>query len=353
MNLYPLARPLLAAIGPENAHRLTIRALALGLGPRAGGSPDPVLATTLWGRDFANPIGLAAGFDKHAEAIGPSLALGFGFVEIGSVTPLPQPGNPRPRVFRLAEDRAVINRYGFNSEGVEAVFRRLGAYRAGTGGDGLVGVNLGKNKDSGDAAGDYAKGAATLGRYADYVVINVSSPNTPGLRALQDRNELSSIVKTVHAALPDPAPPLLIKLAPDLTEDDCRDIAVVALDGPVDGLVISNTTIARPDELRSQNTPQAGGLSGVPLFAPSTAMLSRFYALTEGKVPLIGVGGIASAADAYAKIRAGASLVQLYTALVFEGPGLVARIAAGLAELLRRDGFGRVCEAVGSDHGAQ
>jgi len=348
MNLYPLAKPFIGLIGPETAHRLTVRALAMGLGPNVPTSADPILKTMLWGREFASPIGLAAGFDKHGEAIAASLALGFGFTEIGSITPKPQPGNPRPRVFRLTRDRAVINRYGFNSEGTEAAARRLRAYRDG-GGTGLLGVNLGKNKESEDAALDYAKGAAALGRFADYVVVNVSSPNTPGLRALQGKDELAAIVARTRDALPGPAPPLLVKLAPDLTQEDKHHIAAVALDAPVDGLIISNTTTARPDGLKSPHANEAGGLSGAPLMAPSTALLAEFFALTKGKLPLIGVGGIASAADAYAKIRAGASLVQLYTAMVFEGPGLVPAITHGLADLLRRDGFASVADAVGAD----
>jgi dihydroorotate dehydrogenase len=348
MNLYPLAKPFIGLVGPETAHRLTVRALAAGFGPKVSAIADPILKTTLWGRDFANPIGLAAGFDKHGEAIAASLALGFGFTEIGSITPEPQPGNPRPRVFRLTQDRAVINRYGFNSKGIEAAARRLRAYREG-GGTGLVGVNLGKNKESEDAADDYAKGAAALGGFADYVVVNVSSPNTPGLRALQGKDELAAIVARTREALPDPAPPLLVKLAPDLTDEDKRDIAAVAPDAPVDGLIISNTTTARPDGLKSAHANEAGGLSGAPLMAPSTALLAEFFALTEGKLPLVGVGGVASADDAYAKIRAGASLVELYTALVFEGPGLVPAIASGLADLLRRDGFASVADAVGAD----
>jgi dihydroorotate dehydrogenase len=352
MNLYPLARPFIGLVDPETAHRLSVRALAAGLGPKVPASADPVLKTTLWGRDFVNPLGLAAGFDKHGEAIEGSLALGFGFVEIGSITPRPQPGNLRPRVFRLTPDRAVINRYGFNSEGIEAAARRLRVYREG-GGTGIVGVNLGKNKESADAAADYAHGAAALGGLADYLVVNVSSPNTPGLRALQGREELSGIVTRVRAALPDPAPPLLVKLAPDLTAEDKRDIAAVALDAPVDGLIVGNTTTARPAGLKSRHATEAGGLSGRPLMAPSTALLAEFRTLTAGKLPLIGVGGVASAADAYAKIRAGAALVELYTALVFEGPGLVPAITSGVGDLLRRDGFASVADAVGADGPAE
>jgi dihydroorotate dehydrogenase len=348
MNLYPLARPFLGLVGPEAAHRWTIRALAAGLGPHISEPPDPILKTTLWGRNFANPLGLAAGFDKHGEVIAQSLALGFGFVEIGSITPRPQPGNPRPRVFRLMADRAVINRYGFNSEGVEAAARRLAAYRESADGGGLVGINLGKNKETDDAAADYVQGAAALGPFADYLVINVSSPNTPGLRALQNRAELVGIMAQVREALPDPAPPLLVKLAPDLSEEDKRDITQVALEAPADGLIVANTTIARPADLKSRHAAQAGGLSGRPLMAPSTALLADIHALSGGKLPIIGVGGVASAEDAYAKIRAGASLVQLYTALVFDGPGLVPGIVRGLARLLRRDGFASVAAAVGA-----
>ncbi|HUT49049.1 MAG TPA: quinone-dependent dihydroorotate dehydrogenase [Alphaproteobacteria bacterium] len=348
MNFYPIAKPFIGLIGPETAHRLTVRALAAGLGPKVSPSADPILKSTLWGRDFANPLGLAAGFDKHGEVIAESLALGFGFVEIGSITPRPQPGNPRPRLFRLTQDRAVINRYGFNSEGIEAAARRLRAYRERSDGVGIVGVNLGKNKGAADAAADYAQGAAALGGLADYIVVNVSSPNTPGLRALQGRDELSAIVERVRAALPDPAPPLLVKLAPDLTDQDKREIAQVALEAPVDGLIVGNTTTARPADLRSRYAAEAGGLSGRPLMAPSTALLAEIHTLTGGTLPIIGVGGVVSAEDAYAKIRAGASLVQLYTALVFEGPGLVPAIVQGLADLLRGDGFGSVVEAVGA-----
>ncbi|MDH3235260.1 MAG: quinone-dependent dihydroorotate dehydrogenase, partial [Alphaproteobacteria bacterium] len=324
-------------------------ALAAGLGPKVPATTDPILRTTLFGHDFANPVGLAAGFDKHGEAIAASLALGFGFVEIGSITPRPQPGNPRPRVFRLTQDRAVINRYGFNSEGIKAVARRLRAYRERAGMPGIVGVNLGKNKDSDDAATDYAQGAAAFGGLADYIVVNVSSPNTPGLRALQGRDELSEIIARTREALPTPAPPLLIKLAPDLTDEDKRDVSEVALEAAVDGLIVGNTTTARPPGLTSGYAAEAGGLSGRPLMVPSTALLAEFYALTGSKMPLIGVGGVASAEDAYAKIRAGASLVQLYTAMVFEGPGLVPAITGGLADLLRRDGYTSVADAVGAD----
>ena len=350
MSLHALARPFLRLIPPEAAHRLTIVGLAAGLGPRQRGLDNPILGSRVWGLDFANPVGLAAGFDKDARAMAPMLALGFGFVEVGSVTPEPQKGNPRPRVFRLREDEAIINRLGFNSGGIEAAAPRLARFRRGGKAKGIVGVNLGKNRDSEDAGADYATGAAALAGHADYLVINVSSPNTPGLRALQGRKHLSAIIARVRDALPQNPPPLLLKIAPDLAEEDVSDIARLALTGAVDGLIVSNTTIARAPGLRSRHQVQAGGLSGKPLMAPSTALLAEIHRLTHGRVPLIGTGGIASGADAYAKIRAGASLVQLYTALVYQGPGLIRRIKDDLAESLRRDGFARLDEAVGADH---
>ena len=338
---------LLRLLAPEAAHRLTIRLLSAGLGFYTSGADDPILETRLWGRRFPNPIGMAAGYDKNAEAYRALLRLGFGFAEVGSVTPRPQPGNPKPRLFRLTEDRAVINRMGFNNDGVEAIARRLqGRGRL----PGPLGINLGKNKDSADAAADYVRGVQVLGPYADYLVINVSSPNTPGLRALQGREPLAALIEAVkrarHDACPE-MPPLLVKIAPDLQPEDKHDIAAVALESGIDGLIVSNTTIARPPSLRSAHRAEAGGLSGAPLFQPSTALLAEMYRLTQGRLALVGVGGVASGADAYAKIRAGASLVQLYSALVYEGPGLVGRIKRELAQALRRDGFSSLSQAVG------
>jgi dihydroorotate dehydrogenase len=352
--LYSLAAPLLASLDPERAHRLTIRALQAGLASAGGYTDDPILQLDVWGLTFRNPVGIAAGFDKHAEAVRPMIGLGLGLVEIGSVTPQPQPGNPRPRVFRLRQDEAVINRYGFNSEGMTRVAARLARLRN-SGQPALtapLGVNLGKNKTSDDAAADYCMGVETLGPYADYLVINVSSPNTPGLRALQSRESLQKLIEAVQAARRRLAsqPPLLLKVAPDLTEQDKADIAEVALATELSGLIVSNTTIERPPGLRSENKDQTGGLSGRPLFAPSTKVLADFYHLTAGKLPLVGVGGIFSAADAYAKIRAGASLVQLYTGLVYQGPKLIAEIKEGLADFLRRDGYASLSEAIGADH---
>lgn len=309
---------------------------------------DAMLASRLWGLDFPNPVGLAAGFDKNGEVPDAMLGQGFGFVEIGSVTPRPQPGNPQPRLFRLSEDKAVINRMGFNNLGLDAAATNLAARKAG----GVVGANLGKNKDTEDAAADYVLGVERLGPLADYLVINVSSPNTPGLRALQGRAPLEALigrVKQAVAALPAPKP-LLLKIAPDLTPDDRRDIAEVALETGLDGLIVSNTTIARPISLTSPYAKQTGGLSGAPLFRPSTALLGEMYKLTQGRIPLIGVGGIGSGRQAYAKIRAGASLLQLYSALVYRGPALVNAINRELIHLLRQDGLSHIGEAVGADH---
>ena len=350
-NLFPLIRPLLRALPAEGAHRLTLTALGRGLGQLVAGGADPdtpSLGQTLWGLSFPNPVGVAAGFDKDAEVPDAVLRLGFGFAETGTVTPRPQVGNAKPRIFRLYEDGAVINRLGFNNRGLTQTLARLRARER----HGIVGVNLGKNRDTADDAADYLDGVRRIGPLADYLVINVSSPNTPGLRDLQRRDILGDLLRQVVAARDETAPgtPLLVKIAPDLTEPERADIAALAPETGIDGIVVANTTVARPPDLRSPHAREAGGLSGRPLFAPSTALLAEIYRLTGGVIPLIGVGGVASAADAYAKIRAGASLVQLYTALVFRGPALVGRIKRGLADLLRRDGFSSVGEAVGADH---
>ncbi|GAB4223657.1 MAG: quinone-dependent dihydroorotate dehydrogenase [Kiloniellaceae bacterium] len=352
MDSFSLIGPMLRRLDPETAHNLTLWALEHGLAPKVPAAEDPILATEVWGRRFANPLGLSAGFDKDARVMAPMLRLGFGFVEVGSITPRPQPGNPKPRIFRLTGESAVINRLGFNNGGLEAARARLQAFREGgaEGGRGLIGVNLGKNKDTTDAASDYVLGATALGPLADYLVVNVSSPNTPGLRALQGRGVLENLLGRVINALPDPAPPLLLKIAPDLTEEDKSEIAAVCLALGVSGIIATNTTIARPEGLKGAAREEAGGLSGKPLFEPSTAVLRDMYRLTEGRLPLIGVGGVSSGADAYRKIRAGASLVQFYTALIYRGPGLVTRIKTELARLLREDGFDSVSAAVGADH---
>ncbi len=353
MDIFSGFTRLLRQLPPETAHQLALTALKLGLVPGDPTADDPRLRVALLGLDFANPVGLAAGFDKNAEAWRPALRLGFGFVEVGSVTPRPQAGNPKPRLFRLTRNRAIINRMGFNNAGVEAMAARLSGRGAGRHA-GILGVNLGKNKETLDAAADYAIGATRLGPLADYMVINVSSPNTPGLRALQGKVPLQDLVRRTHQALaaacPGKAPPLLLKIAPDLTDQDLEDIAAVALQGELAGLIATNTTIARPEGLDPLQARETGGLSGRPLFAPSTEILRRIYRLTQGRLPLIGVGGIASGADAYAKIRAGASLVQLYSALAFEGPGLVRRIKRELLACLDRDGLPSIAAAIGADH---
>jgi len=348
VSLAGLALPLLRRLDPETAHRLTLQALRLGLGPSRAPAPDPALAQTLWGLRFASPVGLAAGFDKDAEAFPALLRAGFGFVEVGTVTPRPQAGNPRPRLFRLPEDGAVINRMGFNNAGMDAAAARLQNRDPGAG---IVGINIGRNKDAADPIDDYRRCAARLAPLADYLVVNVSSPNTPGLREMQSRETLLELVAAVRSAAGDgKAPPLLVKIAPDLNDSEIAEICAFAEEARPDGLVVSNTTIARPTSLTGAARGQAGGLSGAPLFEPSTALLRDVYARTGGRVPLIGVGGIRDGATAYAKIRAGASLVQLYTALAYQGPALIARILEGLAAHLRADRFDSLAEAVGADH---
>jgi dihydroorotate dehydrogenase len=351
--LVDLSVPLFRLLTPEAAHRATIDALRLryrlGFGRRPPADDPASLRVELWGRSFPNPVGLAAGFDKNAEVPDAMLGFGFGFVEVGSVTPRPQDGNPKPRVYRLPEDRALINRLGFNNEGLPSVAARLTRRR---GRPGIVGANLGKNRDTTDESADYVRGVSMLAPLADYLVVNISSPNTPGLRALQRKNSVTRLLERLQAAraaaVPSTPPPLLLKIAPDLDAQEREDLAEAALATKVDGLIVSNTTVARPSTLRGHHAPEPGGLSGKPLLAPSTQVLADMYRRTGGKVPLIGVGGIASGADAYDKIRAGASLVQLYTALVYQGPGLVARIKQDLAALLARDGFASVADAVGS-----
>lgn len=346
MDAYSIAGPLLRLAPPEVAHRIAIHALRLGFRPREHPDPD-ALRVELWNRSFSNPIGIAAGFDKNGEVADrfPSA----GFVEVGTVTPLPQAGNPKPRVFRLSADSAVINRLGFNNEGVEAVRARLSERDRGR----IVGVNLGCNRDAADRVQDYVTGLRILAPVSDYLVLNVSSPNTPGLRDLQAREHLAQLLTDVieaRGSSPESTDvPILLKLSPDLTESDVHDIAECAMKHQVDGLVVGNTTLARPDDLRDHQSYQVGGLSGRPLFGPSTRLLSQVYRITEGRLPLVGVGGIGSGLDAYAKIKAGASLVQLYTALIYQGPGLIGRIKQELVAALESDGFGTVGEAVGTD----
>lgn len=360
-SLYSLVRPLLFSLPAEAAHGLTIRALRDGRVPPPAGATDdaPVLATRVWGIDFPNPVGLAAGFDKNAEVMDAMLSLGFGFVEVGGVTPRPQPGNPKPRLFRLPEDGAVINRLGFNNLGAAMVANRVESWRtAARAVPGALGVNLGMNKGCPDPAADYSVGAARFARLADYLTINISSPNTPGLRALQSRDTLVDIAARTRHALTgamragEPAPALLLKIAPDLKQHDLDDIADVAVnDGLIDGLIVCNTTIARPASLRSRHAGEAGGLSGRPVAGLARALVRRMATAVGLQVPIIGVGGVASGADAYALIRAGASLVQLYTALVYGGPTVIVDIKRDLAARLQADGFASVTEAVGADLG--
>ncbi|MEA3003271.1 MAG: dihydroorotate dehydrogenase [Sphingomonadales bacterium] len=354
MALYPLLRPLAFALDAERAHRATIAALKLLPAGRPA-APDPMLAVRVAGLDFPNPVGLAAGFDKDAEVFAQMLGFGFGFVEVGTLTPRPQPGNPRPRLFRLAEDRAVINRMGFNNHGLEAAKARLEKRRragpstppAASLRTGIVGVNIGANKDSADRVADYAAGVRTMAPVADYLTINVSSPNTPGLRGLQDKDALAALLPVVMEARGVSGPPVFLKIAPDLDESAIDDIAEVALGAAIHGLIVANTTVSRPP-LRSRWREETGGLSGVPLKALALARLRDVRKATGGKLPLIAAGGIATGADAYERIRAGASLVQVYTALVYEGPGLGRRICREIKVLLRRDGFATLAEAIGS-----
>ncbi len=348
--LYPaLANPMFDVIGPECAHGLAIAALKSGLYPRHRGPDDPMLGVKLFGLTFPNPLGMAAGFDKDAEVADGVLGLGFGFVEVGTVTPKPQTGNPRPRIFRLTRDRAVINRLGFNNAGHEAARVRLERRAARPG---VVGVNIGANADSADMIGDYVAGLEVFHGLASYFTINISSPNTPGLRGLQGRKNLSELLRRVmdkRAALAEQtgaATPLLVKIAPDLSEAELGAVVETGLKFKIDGLIVANTTVSRPN-LTDANGAQPGGLSGRPLFALSTAMLARVYLAAGGDLPLIGAGGIDSADAAYTKIKAGASLIQLYTGLIFEGHRLIGRIKAGLAAQLAADGHKNVADAVG------
>jgi dihydroorotate dehydrogenase len=342
--LYPLVRPLLFRLDAERAHRLTIKALSAVPGG-AEVKADPVLATRLSGIDFPNPVGLAPGYDKNAEVPHAMFRLGFGFVEVGTVTPRPQAGNPVPRLFRLVEDRAVINRMGFNNDGVDQVAGRIVRLSPFAG---PVGINIGANKDSDDRIADYALMTQRMAPLADYLTVNISSPNTPGLRALQDKGALSALLDAVMEARGTSTCPIFLKLAPDLTGGDVDDIAQIALDQKLDALIISNTTVERPDTLRSRHAKEAGGLSGAPLRDMALQRLRDFRAATGGNIPLVTAGGIASAEHAYARILAGASLVQIYSAMVYEGPTLARRICHGLRAKLRADGFASITDAVGA-----
>jgi dihydroorotate dehydrogenase len=345
--LMDAAGALVRLLPPETAHRATLDLLAIGAPLLPAAAPDdPRLAVSALGRTFSNPIGLAAGFDKDALVPDLMMKLGFGFVECGTVTPRPQRGNPKPRLFRLKEDRAVINRMGFNNAGMEHMAARLGARPR----KGVLGVNIGANKDSPDRSADYSTAFARLAPFADYITVNVSSPNTPGLRGLQNRDELERLLALLveERARSNVRAPLLLKIAPDIDETALDGIAGVVLASGIEGLIVSNTTIARPASLRSAHARESGGLSGAPLLQPSTAVLKAARDRVGPKLVLIGVGGIGSGADAYEKIRAGATLVQLYTALAYEGMSLLARIKRELVALLARDGFADVSAAIGA-----
>jgi len=343
-----LATRALRLLPPEVAH-----SASLGLAPIAGRlmrrarSDDPRLCVGALGLNFSNPLGLAPGYDKDARVFHVMTRLGFGFVEVGTLTPLAQKGNPRPRIFRLTRDRAVINRLGFNNSGIERAAARLERHR----GNAIIGINIGANRDSIDRVADYVRGFERLAGYASYVAINVSSPNTPGLRDLQKRNELLRLLGALAAARASKAPsvPLFVKISPDLSAPELDGVADAVLDSGIEGVIVSNTTTARPASLSSGHARESGGLSGIPLFRASTNMLKEMRRRLGSRAVLVGVGGIASGSDAYAKIRAGASLVQLYTALSYEGPGLIARIKAELLACLERDGFANVQDAIGSD----
>ena len=343
---------LLRLLPPNFAHKSAVKALKYGLIPKSSGPDDPVLAIKVWDIEFSNPIGMSAGFDKNAEGVDGIIDLGFGFAEAGTVTPLPQPGNPKPNLFRLTEDRALINRLGFPSEGVEVFAKNLRKRRHSA--TGVVGINVGINTGTADAVGDIEACLDQLAQFASYVTINVSCPNTPGLCAWQAGDNLAEMVGRAKARLAqlsgNRTPPLLVKIGPDLDEDGLAAVADVAMRIGIDGLIACNTTSERPATLRNANAQETGGLSGSPIQQRATIVISNLFEMTSGKVPLIGCGGISTADDAYERIRAGASLVQLYTALIYGGPRLVTEIKSGLAARLRADGYSKLSDAVGTSH---
>ncbi|KAL5233854.1 hypothetical protein ACI65C_001264 [Semiaphis heraclei] len=347
--------PAFFSCDPEKAHNLLIFSGKYGLIPKSFYKDPPILKTKLWDLNFPNPVGLAAGLDKQGEITKALRDVGFGFVEVGSITPLPQPGNDKPRVFRLLDSQAIINRYGFNSDGHNVVYERLKKLKQNQNFDGIVGVNLGKNKESENAVSDYVKGIEKFAPVADYFVINISSPNTPGLRNLQNKkdliNLLSNVIEARNQVCGDHKIPLLLKIAPDLTDQDKKDIANVINDKKfkVDGLIISNTTVKRIGVYNNPNALEPGGLSGKPLQEESTKLILEFYKLTNGKIPIIGVGGVFNGQDAYAKIRAGASLIQIYTSFIYNGPSVIVNIKKELENLLREDKYNSISEAIGAD----
>jgi len=355
--MYQKIKPLLFRIPPETAHHLTLGCLkyAPSFLFRKLNVSSPSLKSTLWGRSFPNPVGLAAGFDKNAESLSGLFSLGFGFIEAGTVTVNPQIGNPRPRVFRCPEQNAVINRMGFPNCGVAEFKDNLRKFlEKKPKPNGVLGLNIGMNKDQMEPVKDYVALVKTLAPMADYLTINISSPNTPGLRNLQEKGPLTDLLAAILTERASSCgahpPPLLVKLAPDLSDSQLSDIASVLLALKIDGVILSNTTLSRPDTLPSDFKGQKGGLSGDPLTDLSISVIRKFYALTKGQIPIIGVGGIGSAEDAYTKIRAGASLIQLYSNLIFHGPSLPSKINKGLIDLLQKDGFSNITEAIGADY---
>lgn len=350
LDIYKYVRPLLFRIDAERAHHLAIAALKYGLVGSASVLDEPVLKTNLLGMTFAHPIGLAAGFDKHAEVIDQVFGLGFSFAELGGVTPLPQEGNPKPRLFRLPESEGIINRFGFNSVGADLFSQRLQTYRHKNTKQ-ILGVNLGKNKQTENSADDYVEGIQAFAAHADFLTVNVSSPNTPGLRDMQGREALRDILQRVMAARAACGhhPKIFLKIAPDLGDGQAEDIAEVAAASQIDAIIISNTSVSRPASIPAGLAQEAGGLSGKPIFDLSTKALATIYRLTKGQIPLIGCGGISTGADAYAKIRAGASLLQIYSVMIYRGPYAALKIADELAACLKREGFTGVADAVGVD----
>ena len=344
MSLYPFVRPFAFALDAESAHRATIGALKLMPALRPPDFPAS-LKTNVAGLEFPSPVGLAAGFDKDAKVPEEMLSLGFGFVEVGTVTPRPQQGNPKPRLFRLRQDKAVINRMGFNNAGQAAAFQRLlGCSHL----HGIIGVNIGANKDSADRIADYVEGVRAMSPVARYLTINISSPNTPGLRQLQDEGALRALLSAVEEARDPKGPPIFLKVAPDLGEAEPDQIVRVAIHHKIDAIIVANTTVSRPP-LKSKRSGEEGGLSGAPLKPLALKALREFRSASGGEIPLIGVGGIATADDAWERIRAGASLVQLYSAMVYRGPGIARHIARALGERVQRAGFGNIAEAVGTE----
>ncbi|MAS88013.1 MAG: dihydroorotate dehydrogenase (quinone) [Micavibrio sp.] len=351
--LYALAKYPLMALPPETAHNFTVTALKSGLIPAQKINTNPILENNVFGLHFSNPVGLAAGFDKNADTMAAMFNLGMGFVEIGTVTPQPQKGNPKQRVFRAAKNNAVINRMGFPNGGLDKFKDHVTHFLMTRKADQTLGINIGKNKDTEDPYEDYINLIQSLGSLADYITVNISSPNTPGLRELQKSEFLAQMIRRVKAARSDyctlKKPPILVKLSPDMTDEEMQMAAQACIAEKVDGLILTNTTLDRPEDLPLKFRQQQGGLSGKPLTDRSTAVIAKFYALTKGTIPIIGIGGILSAEDAYTKIKAGASLIQLYTGLIYRGPTLIKEIRDKLPSFLEKDGFSRISDAIGCD----